>query len=296
MYVTANDIAASKYIYKNKHFIKRRKKTGIKGATVTGNVEVNGWQLLLKTGAIIEGDLEFKNGGTLEIYNSTIRGNLEFKKSTNITLVNADIEGDVDVKSSGDLRIDGGSSAGDFDIKKSKNVTVDGGSSAGDFDVKKNLNVESLSKLGKIKRRLKTNFGYFVVLPFTFNTLLTFGVGGIDAYMNMKDYLILSSKILVFLGFIFQLPNCLLVMGFMGIINSKKLMSYQRYVIVAFAIISAMLTPPDPITMMALWIPLVLLYELGYVLVFLFVDPFQKKSEEDSEVKDIQTEDLSSED
>lgn len=139
------------------------------------------------------------------------------------------------------------------------------------------------------------SFGYYIVFPFTFNTLLEFGVGGIDAYMNMKDYLILSSKILVFLGFIFQLPNCLLVLGFMGVINSKKLMSYQRYVIVAFAIFSAMLTPPDPITMMALWIPLVLLYELGYILVLLFVDPFQKKASEDSEVRDMETEDYSNE-
>ena len=97
--------------------------------------------------------------------------------------------------------------------------------------------------------------------------------------MNLKDYLVLSSKVLVFLGLLFQLPNLLLILGFMGIINSKKLMQIQRYVLVGFAIISAMLTPPDPITMMALWIPLVLLYELGVVLVYFLVDPFVNKAE-----------------
>lgn len=122
------------------------------------------------------------------------------------------------------------------------------------------------------------SFGYFIVFPFTFGTLLSFGVGGVEAYMNMKDYLILASKILVFLGFVFQLPNVLLVLGFMGILDSKLLIEYQKYVIVGFAVLSAMLTPPDPITMMALWIPLVLLYLLGVLLVYLLVDPFQKKN------------------
>lgn len=123
------------------------------------------------------------------------------------------------------------------------------------------------------------SFGYFIVFPFTFGTLLTFGVQGIEAYMNMKDYLILSSKILVFLGFVFQLPNVLLVLGFMGLINSKTLLAYQKYVIVGFAVLSAIMTPPDPITMMALWVPLVALYMFGVLLVYLLVDPFQKRNE-----------------
>lgn len=135
--------------------------------------------------------------------------------------------------------------------------------------------------LGFILFWLGVSFGYFIVFPFTFGTLLSFGVGGVEAYMNMKDYLILSSKILVFLGVVFQLPNVLLVLGFMGIINSKLLLKYQKYVIVGFAVISAVLTPPDPITMMALWVPLVALYLLGVLLVYLLVDPFQKKNAEE---------------
>lgn len=133
--------------------------------------------------------------------------------------------------------------------------------------------------LGFILFLLGVSFGYFIVFPFTFGTLLSFGVGGVEAYMNMKDYLILASKILVFLGFVFQLPNVLLVLGFMGLLDSKLLRDYSRYVIVGFAVLSAILTPPDPITMMALWVPLVSLYGFGVLLVYLLVDPFQKKSE-----------------
>lgn len=135
--------------------------------------------------------------------------------------------------------------------------------------------------LGFILFCLGVGFGYFIVFPFTFGTLLNFGEVQAEAFMNMKDYLILSSKILVFLGIVFQLPNLMLILGFMGIVNGKKLLDLMKYVVVAFAILSAMLTPPDPITMMALWIPLCTLYLLGVVLVFLLVDPFKRKDSTD---------------
>jgi len=67
----------------------------------------------------------------------------------------------------------------------------------------------------------------------------------------------------------------------MGIVNGKKLVAAMKYAIVGFAILSAMLTPPDPITMMALWIPLVLLYLLGVGLVFILVDPFKSKDSDE---------------
>jgi len=64
--------------------------------------------------------------------------------------------------------------------------------------------------------------------------------------------------------------------GVLSMLGNRIPMSLKVFV-VAFAIVSAMLTPPDPITMMALWVPLVLLYLLGVLLVFLLVDPFMSK-------------------
>lgn len=126
-------------------------------------------------------------------------------------------------------------------------------------------------------------FGYFVVFPFTFGTILNFGVQGVEATMNLKDYVILSSKILIFLGMLFQLPNILLILGFMGMVTSRKLMDARRYVVTGFAVLSAIMTPPDPITMMALWVPMVILYELGIWAVFLIVDPYKKRKNKDLE-------------
>lgn len=122
-------------------------------------------------------------------------------------------------------------------------------------------------------------FGYFIVFKYTFETILTFGVANIEATISLKEYIILSIKVLVFLGILFQLPNVMLIIAFMGLVDKKGLSEARRYVVTAFAVLAAMLTPPDPITMMALWIPLVILYEVGILLVSMIVVPFKKKQE-----------------
>ncbi len=120
-------------------------------------------------------------------------------------------------------------------------------------------------------------FGYFVVFPFTFKTILSFGVDNIEATISLKEYLVLASKVLVFLGVLFQLPNVLLILGFMDLVTKQYLRSIRKYVYFGFAVASAILTPPDIITMMALWIPLSLLYEIGILAVALIVHPYLKK-------------------
>lgn len=120
-------------------------------------------------------------------------------------------------------------------------------------------------------------FGYYVVFPFTFKTLLSFGVQNVEATISLKDYLVLSSKVLVFLGLLFQLPNVVLILGFMGVVTKQSLRGMRNYVYVALAVASALLTPPDPMSMMALWIPMVILFEIGILAVAAIVHPYLAK-------------------
>jgi sec-independent protein translocase protein TatC len=120
-------------------------------------------------------------------------------------------------------------------------------------------------------------FGYFLVFPFTFETIMGFGVEQVEASLSLKDYLILASKVLVFLGVLFQLPNLMVILGLMELVTKYSLASHRRYVYLAFGVVSAILTPPDVITMMALWLPLAVLFELGIIAVGLIVHPHLKK-------------------
>lgn len=117
-------------------------------------------------------------------------------------------------------------------------------------------------------------FGYFIAFPLVFETLMKYGVGDVEATISLRDYLSQSAKILVLLGFLFQLPNILLILGFMGLVTKFSLRKIRRYVYFALAVLSAILTPADVITMLGLWIPMVALYEIGIGAVSLIVHPY----------------------
>jgi sec-independent protein translocase protein TatC len=121
-------------------------------------------------------------------------------------------------------------------------------------------------------------FGYFVLFPFTFKTLVNYGVSNVEAMLSLQDYLLLASKILVFLGILFQLPNIVLILGFMGLVTKYSLRSWRRYMAVIFAVIAAIVTPtPDGLTMMTVWVPMMLLYEVGIIAVAWIVHPYLAK-------------------
>lgn len=120
-------------------------------------------------------------------------------------------------------------------------------------------------------------FGYFIVFPFAFETLMGIGAENVTAMISLKEYIILSLKVLVILGIVFQLPNVMIILGFMEVVTKYTLKSARRYVYIVFAIVSAGLTPPDVVTMITLWIPLICLYEFGVIAVTLIVHPYLKK-------------------
>jgi len=120
-------------------------------------------------------------------------------------------------------------------------------------------------------------FGYYIAFPFAFDLILNFDISSVEeikASINLRSYLVMFSKILLFLGLIFQLPNAMLILGFMGVVTKQSLAAMRSYVYVGFAVIAAMLTPPDPTTLLLLWVPLVALFEVGLLAVKLIVHPY----------------------
>jgi sec-independent protein translocase protein TatC len=121
-------------------------------------------------------------------------------------------------------------------------------------------------------------FGYYVFFPFLFNLLIGYyGISDVTATISLKEYIITAVQFLFFLGIIFQVPNVLLILGLMGIVTKQSLRSLRRYVYVGLSVFAAVFSPPDILSMLLVWIPLILLYELGILAVAWIVHPYLAK-------------------
>ena len=108
---------------------------------------------------------------------------------------------------------------------------------------------------------------YYLVAPSVFDFLLHFG-DAIDIPMiTMKAYLSFLLSFMLLFGFIFQIPLVLGVLGFLGIISCEFLKKYRKIAIVFLSVFSMLFTPPDVFSMIALFIPLCLLYEFSILIV-----------------------------
>src|SRR5262249_39940882 len=110
-------------------------------------------------------------------------------------------------------------------------------------------------------------FAYFMIFPMAFRYLLGFG-GTVDKPMiTIEEYISFFLTTTVIFGLPFELPLILVLLGMIGLIDQKFLRSKRRYAIVLIAVVAAVVTPPDPISMMVLLVPLLVLYEISIILV-----------------------------
>jgi sec-independent protein translocase protein TatC len=115
---------------------------------------------------------------------------------------------------------------------------------------------------------------YFIILPFVLWFALNQQIPGagsvtVDLLPKVSDYLTLVTALLLAFGLCFQLPVVLSLLGMAGLVNAKMLTGGRRYAIVGVFVVAAILTPPDPISMMTLALPGVLLYEISIGCVWL---------------------------
>ncbi|HWE99229.1 MAG TPA: twin-arginine translocase subunit TatC [Caulobacteraceae bacterium] len=109
---------------------------------------------------------------------------------------------------------------------------------------------------------------YFVMLPFVLwfslnQQIVNAGPVSVELLPKVSDYLSLVTTLLLAFGLCFQLPVVLALLGMAGIVNSQMLRSSRRYAIVGIFVAAAVLTPPDPISMISLALPITLLFEIS---------------------------------
>jgi sec-independent protein translocase protein TatC len=86
------------------------------------------------------------------------------------------------------------------------------------------------------------------------------GLGALE--WRAEDYISFVCKFMLGMGLGFELPVVILTLVKIGVLDYHTLSKARRYMIVINLILGAVLTTPEPITQLVMFVPLQFLYEL----------------------------------
>ncbi|MCL6284729.1 twin-arginine translocase subunit TatC [Ruegeria sp. 2012CJ41-6] len=129
---------------------------------------------------------------------------------------------------------------------------------------------------------LGASFAFYVVTPLAYDFFLGFQQFGAEGEAlpadaaaplsvvfqgSAQEYLNLTIKFIVAFGLCFQLPVLLTLMGKAGLVSAEGLGAVRKYAVVGILVLAALVTPPDVITQVILFVVVYGLYEISIFLV-----------------------------
>ena len=114
-------------------------------------------------------------------------------------------------------------------------------------------------------------FCYFFVFGQAFPAIQKMAPISVSVSPDIEAYLDFVITMFIAFGVAFEVPIVVVILARMGIVTVAQLKSFRTYFVVAAAAVSALVTPPDPVSMVALLVPMYLLYEIGILAAQLFI-------------------------
>jgi sec-independent protein translocase protein TatC len=110
-------------------------------------------------------------------------------------------------------------------------------------------------------------FGWFLVIPPALSFLLNFGGSDFTVNLRASEYLQFVTLTLLAMGIVFEMPAIMYTLAKMRIVSASLMRRTWRYAVVLLAVVAGVLPGADPISFVAEFIPLLVLYGLSYILV-----------------------------
>jgi len=111
---------------------------------------------------------------------------------------------------------------------------------------------------------------------------MSFGGEHMKPMLSVGKYFSFVITLTMSLGIVFELPIVMLILSKFGIVNHQRLVKKRKYALLIIVIITAIITPtPDAITLLAVSVPLIMLFELSIWLIFVYEKVFSRKKLED---------------
>lgn len=109
---------------------------------------------------------------------------------------------------------------------------------------------------------------YYVLFPVSFRFLGTYSVSErVHSAITLDSYISTFATLTFVLGLVFQLPVAACLLAKAGMVSSRLLSRYRRHALLLVFVLSAVITPPDIMTLLLVALPLYLLYEVSIRLV-----------------------------
>ena len=119
-------------------------------------------------------------------------------------------------------------------------------------------------------------FAYYLICPLTIQFFGNYKVSeNVGNIINLNSYISTISSIIVACGIMFELPMLIYFLTKIGIISSSFLKKYRKHAVIVILSVSAIITPPDVLSMILVWMPIMLLYE-GSILIAKRVEKLKK--------------------
>ena len=110
-------------------------------------------------------------------------------------------------------------------------------------------------------------FCYSFMIPMALKYLIGIGLEVGTPIITITDYISLVTVMILGFGLIFETPVILVLLAMLNVVNAAMLASQRRMTFVIILIVSAIITPPDPISMMGMAIPCYLMFEMSILII-----------------------------
>ena len=131
---------------------------------------------------------------------------------------------------------------------------------------------------------------YFVMLKYGLRALMgptigimVDGVPLIDPSFFLNDYFKFVAMMTLIFGVVFQTPLIVMFLARTGIVPLSTLVKQQKIVLMVLIVLSAVLTPQDPVTMIMMAIPLVVLYQFGLLLSWISIRRRRRRARDEGD-------------
>jgi sec-independent protein translocase protein TatC len=121
-------------------------------------------------------------------------------------------------------------------------------------------------------------FCYLVLIPIVLEFLLAYGTPYLNPLISVNSYFAFVARLCFAFGVVFQLPVVVLLLSILGIVTPQWLLRQWRYGVLVVFVGSAVLTPPDAVSMVAMALPVILLYLASVLVAFVVLRRKGKES------------------